>query len=63
MLSLRNVSSRKIGTYLKTAVVFGQVSRLINAILWVQRQYKTKICRRNFLNLKESIVKIQRAYR
>lgn len=29
----------------------------------MQRQYKTKVCRRNFLSLRNSIVRIQRAYR
>jgi hypothetical protein len=48
---------------MKSAVAISHISRLVNAIVWAQRQYKTKVCRRNFLNLRESIIKIQRAYR
>lgn len=63
MQSLRHVNSRTIERYSKGAVLAAKYGRYMKAVLWMQRQYRTKVCRRSFLSLRNSIIRIQRAYR
>jgi hypothetical protein len=59
--NLRRVNSRKIERYVRGMVAVCREERWMKAVRWVQRQWRTKVCRREFLVLRAATVKIQRA--
>lgn len=59
----RKIYSRKIEKFIYGMLDFRRYRRFMNAVLMLQRRYRSNIVRNNFLKLRRSIIIIQRAYR